>query len=163
MVKWVLGLVLCVSSVFGGIGGFWKSINENTGLPQCVIAVYEYKGVYYGRIIATYDDQGKMKEDIYAAKERAPGVVGNPYYCGLDIIWDLQNSGSNYKGKILDPQKGNVYNAQLWSDGVYLYVRGKWGFLFRTQTWLPVEEGDFPKNFKKPSLESLIPTIPTVN
>lgn len=163
MSKWAAMFLFCISSLFGGIGGYWKSINENTGLAQCVVAVYEYKGIHYGRIIATYDEHGKMKEDIYKPKERAPGVVGNPYYCGLDIIWDLESTGSNYKGKILDPQKGNIYNAQLWVDGGNLFVRGKWGFLGRTQTWLPVDESDFPKNFKKPPLDSLVPVVPTVN
>ncbi len=163
MYKLAFVFMLCVSSLFGGIQGFWKSINETTGQPQCIVAVYEYKGFWYGRIIATFDELGKVKEDIYKPKERAPGVVGNPFYCGLDIIWDLQNQGSNYKGKILDPQKGNIYKAQLWTEGGYLFVRGKWGLLGRTQAWLPVEDSDFPKNFKKPALDSLVPAIPTVN
>lgn len=153
------------SSLFGnGIEGFWKSINETTQQPQCIVAVYQYENVYYGRIIATFNEEGQMKENIYKPKERAPGVVGNPYYCGLDIIWGLQNTGASYKGKILDPQKGNIYNAELWADGGgNLVVRGKLLFFGRNQTWFRVEESDFPKGFKKPSLSSFIPKIPTVN
>lgn len=163
MYRWMLGFIFCVSAVFGGIEGFWKSINETTQQPQCIVAVYEYEGIHYGRIIATFDEQGQMSEDIYQPKERAPGVIGNPYYCGLDIIWGLQSTGSSYKGKILDPQKGNVYNAELWTDGGNLVVRGKLLFFGRNQTWFPATDADFPKGFKKPSLNSLIPIIPMVN
>lgn len=163
--KFILLFLLGISNLaFGaGIGGFWKSINETTGNRQCVVAVYEYENLYYGRIILTYDENGNVKEDIYKPKERAPGVVGHPYYCGLDIIWDLQNAGSSYKGKILDPQKGNVYNAELWTDSGNLVVRGKLLIFGRNQTWLPAVESDFPKGFKKPSLKDLVPTIPEVN
>ncbi|MBS0625698.1 MAG: DUF2147 domain-containing protein [Verrucomicrobia bacterium] len=155
--------LFAINFLYAGIEGYWKSINETTGYPQCVIAVYEYENVYYGRIIATYDENGKMKEDIYKAKERAPGVVGHPFYCGLDIIWGLQNTGASYKGKILDPQKGNIYNAELWNEGPNLVVRGKLLIFGRNQTWLPATDADFPKGFKKPALKDLVPKIPEVN
>ncbi|MDP1608670.1 MAG: DUF2147 domain-containing protein [Chlamydiales bacterium] len=156
--------VLSVYSLFGAtIEGFWKIVNETTQAPRCIVAVYEHENICYGRIIATYNEEGAMKESIYEPKEKAPGVVGNPYYCGLDFIWGLQNSGSSYKGKILDPEKGNIYNAELWTVGGNLIVRGKLLFFGRNQTWFPAEEADFPAGFKKPSLHSLIPNIPTVN
>ena len=164
MVRLALFLMLCSSALFGGdIQGFWKTINEKTSMPQCIIAIYEYDNLCYGRIIATYDDNGNLKEDIYKPEERAPGVVGNPYYCGLDIIWNLYNTGISYKGKILDPQKGNIYNAELWTEGSNLIVRGKLLMFGRNQTWFPVEEADLPKTFKKPPLSSLVPSIPQVN
>ena len=144
------------------IGGFWKTVNEETGLAQCVIAVYEYENLYYGRIIGTYDSVGNMTDDIYQPKERAPGVLGNPFYCGLDIIWNLRDDGARYKGKILDPEKGNVYNAELWVNEGNLIVRGKFLFFGRNQTWLPAVDADFPKGFKKPDRSKLIPAIPEV-
>src|ERR1700679_3309113 len=74
------------------IGGFWKTIDDKTGRAECVIAVYEYEGLYYGRIIGTFDEDGKMNDSIYSPIKRAPGVAGNPFYSGLDIIWDLEDS-----------------------------------------------------------------------
>ncbi len=144
------------------IGGFWKTVNEQ-GLPQCIIGIYEYDGVYYGRIIATFDDEGKMDDSIYAPKKRAPGVIGNPFYSGLDIIWDLLDVGVKFKGKILDPQKGNIYNSELWINKGNLVVRGKYLVFGRSQEWFPVSPQDLPKGFKLPDLEKLVPSIPQVN
>jgi uncharacterized protein (DUF2147 family) len=145
------------------IGGFWKTINEQ-GEAQCIIAVYEYDDVYYGRIIGIFNENGVMDDNIYHPNRKAPGVVGTPYYCGLDIIWDLVDAGVKFKGKILDPEKGNIYNSELWvnSDG-NLVVRGKYLMFGRNQTWLPVAESDFPKDFKRPDLAAIVPSVPEVN
>jgi uncharacterized protein (DUF2147 family) len=144
------------------IVGFWKSIDEDSGLARCCVAVYEYEGLCYGRIIGTYDTQGKMKDSIYKPVERAPGVVGDPYYSGLDLIWNLEDNGSSFDGKILDPEKGNVYRAELWKEGNDLIVRGKLFFFHRSQTWLPAEKSDFPTGFKMPDTSTFVPVIPQV-
>lgn len=142
------------------IAGLWKSIDEDSGKARCVVAVYPYEGKCYGRIIGTFSDAGVMQDDIYRGIEKAPGVVGNPPYCGLDIIWDLEPAGYSFKGKILDPEKGNVYNAELWRDDDNLIVRGKLLFFFRSQTWLPASAADFPKGFKMPDTSRFVPKIP---
>ncbi|HLB52408.1 MAG TPA: DUF2147 domain-containing protein [Chlamydiales bacterium] len=144
------------------IDGFWKTVNEE-GVAQCVIAVYEYDDAHYGRIIGSYDDNGKMNDTIYNPKKRAPGVVGQRFYSGLDIIWGLVNSGMKFKGKILDPQKGNIYNSELWvNKNGNLVVRGKYLVFGRSQEWLPASESDFPEGFKIPDLAELVPDIPQV-
>jgi uncharacterized protein (DUF2147 family) len=148
----------------GNIVGFWKTIDEDSGKPQSLIGVYEHQGRYFGRIILTYDDNGNVADTIYAPKERAPGLVGKPYYAGLDLIWDLKQNGNKFTdGHIVDPEKGKIYGAELWvnSQGE-LIVRGKLLFFGRNQTWPAANEGDFPADFKKPDLNSLIPTIPRV-
>lgn len=146
------------------ICGFWKSINENSGKPQCIFAIYEYQGKSFGRIIATYNDDGDVKETIYAPKGRAPGVVGNPFYCGLDILWDLGKEGRKYKGKIMDPEKGDIYRADVWrSDETTLVVRGKLFCFGRNEVWQAVQPSDFPKNFKQPDLATMKPIIPQPN
>ncbi len=145
------------------ISGFWKTVNEE-GKAQCIIAVYEYDDICYGRIIGTFDDTGQMDDSIYTPKKRAPGVLGNPFYSGLDIIWGLVDVGVKFRGKILDPEKGNIYNSELWvdSDG-NLIVRGKLFFFGRSQKWFAAMDEDFPKNFKKPDLFEIIPELPQVN
>lgn len=155
--------LIIVSAVTGSedISGFWKTINEQ-GEAQCIIAVYEYDNVYYGRIIGSYDENGVMDDSIYAPKKRAPGVMGEPFYSGLDIIWGLVDVGVKFKGKILDPEKGNVYNSELWIDNGNLVVRGKYLMFGRSQTWFPAADADFPKGFKKPDLSALVPSVPEV-
>ncbi len=156
-------IVLC--SVFQplsaaqGIVGYWKTINEKTNQPESLVAIYENNHHYYGRIIATYED-GKLKERLGSASERAPGVVGEPTYVGLDFIWDLEKEGDKYiDGRIMDPEEGKVYDAELWVENGKLKVRGKIWIFGRTQTWLPATERDFPSDFPKPSLNNMIPNI----
>jgi len=156
-------LLLCCSSLCGeSILGFWKSIDEKTGKPGCLVAIYEYRDKYYGRIVGTYNKEGVMEETIDAPQDRAPGVVGRPFYCGLDFIYDLKK-GSHCKGKIVDPQKGNVYRAELWVEDGNLIVRGKMLCFGRNQTWLPATQEDFPSFSKKPDVSQFVPVIPEVD
>lgn len=164
MKKIILALFsFCALFAADDIRGYWKSIDEDSGKAQCVVAVYPYNNKYYGRIIGTFDDQGKMTESIYAPKDRAPGIVGNPFYCGLDLIWNLRDKGERFKGKIVDPKKGNIYTAELWVEDGNLIVRGELFIFGRSQTWLPAKESDFPKGFKKPDVAKFVPVIPEVN
>lgn len=160
--KYIFTFFFCTALMAADIDGYWKSINENTGKPQCAVAVYEYQDLHYGRIIGTYDEAGVMTETIYHPKTKAPGILGNPYYCGIDLIWNLDEVGRKFKGKIVDPEKGNVYNAELWTDDQDLIVRGKLFMFGRSQKWLPMTDADFPKGFKMPDVSKFVPVIPEV-
>lgn len=152
-------LICCDVFCADDILGFWKTIDENTGKAQSIIAIYEYQGRYYGRIMATYNENGRIKDSIYHPVERAPGVIGNPFYSGLDIIWNLRNKENKFlDGKILDPQKGKVYGAELWRKNDQLVVRGKLWIFGRSQVWQPVADSEF----KKPDLRKFVPQIPQV-
>ncbi len=160
----VLG-IFCTRFVFGAedICGFWKTVNEE-GIAQCIIAVYEYEGLCYGRIIGSFNEAGEMDDSIYTPQKRAPGVAGNRFYSGLDIIWGLMDVGVKFRGKILDPEKGNIYNSELWIDrDGGLIVRGKFLFFGRSQKWLAATDSDFPKNFKRPDLSEIVPDLPEIN
>ena len=141
------------------IRGFWKTVNED-GVAQCIIAVYSYEGLCYGRIIATFNDEGKIDDSIYHPVKRAPGLAGEPFYSGLDIIWYLQDVGSKFKGKILDPEHGDVYKSELWVEGDSLIVRGKLFVFGRSQRWFAVTKEDIPKDFKLPDTKTFVPSIP---
>ena len=81
----------------------------------------------------------------------------------MDIIWNLQNKNNKLtNGKILDPEKGRIYGAEMWVDNGRLIVRGKLLFFGRNQTWLPVPENEFTANFKKPDLKTFVPSIPKI-
>lgn len=142
------------------ITGFWKSINKKTGNIQCVFAIYEYQDRYYGRIISTYNENGVLEDSIYSPKKRAPGVKGNPFYCGMDLLWNLRKQASWYTGKIMDPEKGNVYNAEVFLKDNGLAVRGEFLVFSRTEVWPAAKDTDFPPGFKKPDLAQFVPVIP---
>lgn len=145
------------------IVGFWKTIDDKTGKPQSIVAIYKYRNKYYGRLIATFNDRGVVEETIYNPKERAPGVKGNPYYVGLDFIWNLKQEGSRYvDGKIMDPEKGRIYDAEAWIDKGNLIMRGQFLFIGRNQTWPPATDKDFPQGFQKPDLNKLVAEIPRI-
>jgi len=156
-------LFFCRALIAADIDGFWKSVNETTGKPQCLVAIYEYEEEHYGRIIGLYDKDGALIETIYNPKGRAPGIVGTPFYCGMDLIWSLNDAGSKFKGKIIDPEKGNIYNAELWTEENDLIVRGKLLFFGRNQRWRAMKSQDFPKEFRIPDVKKFVPVIPTVN
>lgn len=143
--------------------GYWKTIDDKTGKQESLVAIYEYQGKYYGRILVTYDDNGNIKDSVANPKDRAPGVKGNPYYSGMDIIWDMEPEGSRYvNGSIIDPQRGKIYNSKMWPDNGKLIVRGEFLFFGKNQAWIPASDRDFPQGFKKPNLATLVPNIPEV-
>lgn len=143
------------------IVGFWQTLNQNTKKPQGIVAIYEYQGKYYGRLIGSYNAEGKIDDSIYKPVERAPGIRGNPHYCGIDFVWSLRPAGSRYKGKVIDPRKGNVYDAEVWRRGNDLILRGKVMMFGKNLTWLPADHV-FSLGFKKPNVEKFIPTRPRV-
>ncbi len=156
-----LSLILLALPIFSqDITGFWKSYNEKTQKPQIMVAVYPYEGKYYGRIVAIYNKKGEIEETIYKPNSKAPGIVGNPFYCGLDMIYNLKNKQSIYYGKIVDPEKGNVYSAELRKDNQDLIVRGKLFVFGKNMTWLPAIESEFSDAFPKPDIKHFIPMIP---
>lgn len=158
-----LFFLLAVSFLFGAqdISGFWKSLKDD-GSPQCVFGVYNHDGIYYGKIIGTYTEEGKMEDTIYKPEARAEGVVGRPHTCGLDIIYGMIDSGISFEGKIVDPTKGKTYNCELWRHGANLIVRGKLLIFGRNITWYPTTQSDFPKNFKMPDMSKFTPNVPQV-
>jgi uncharacterized protein (DUF2147 family) len=158
----LLALCMLACPLIGqDIDGFWSTVNEETKKPQAIVAIYKYKDMHYGRMIGTYQrGTGKIFDTLYHPIERAPGIVGEPYYSGLDFIYNLKQDGEHYKGRIVDPEEGNIYRAELWRDKGNLIVRGKLLFFGRNQTWIPFSQ--FSEEFPKPDVTKFIPKIPEV-
>ena len=135
-------------------------MKKETGKPRSLFIIYEYEGKCYGRILALYNEEGVIKETIEHPKERAAGVLGHPFYCGLDIVWNLKQDGSHYKGKIMDPEEGKIYNSEVWRSGQDLIVRGKLLFFGRNDVWKEVLTSELPKELKQLDIKSLTPKIP---
>jgi uncharacterized protein (DUF2147 family) len=142
------------------IDGFWKKVNDKSGKPGIIVSIYEHANKRYGRIIGTYDDEGALDDSIYAASSRAKGVKGNPFYSGLDFIWNLVKKGDRYKGKIMDPRKGKTYDVELWVQDGQLVVRGMILCFGRNEFWKPASENDFSSSFEKPDAGEFVPIIP---
>jgi uncharacterized protein (DUF2147 family) len=153
-------LAFCSALTAQNIDGFWKRVNTQTGNAQCVISIYKYQNKHYGRVIGTFDANGKMKESLYFPEDRAEKVLGSPFYCGMDLLWDLQESGQKYKGKIVDPRSGKIYDAVAWIKDGNLVIRGELFFIGKNEIWFPAEDDDFPSDFKKPDTTQFIPVIP---
>ncbi len=177
MMKVLLGVVFALGIVVscstsssadfvdeGGITGLWKSRDEKSDTPRALVAIYKYQDKYYGRMLATYDEEGNIKDTILEQKEKAPGVVGNPPYCGMDFVYDVESEGGSdkYKGKIVDPEKGHVYKAEFWRAGDDLIVRGELWVFGKNIPWPRATEKDLPKGFKMEEINKFVPVIPQV-
>ena len=113
-------------------------------------------------MLATYDDDGKIKDTILEKKDKATGVVGNPPYCGMDFVYDVKKEEGNdkYKGKIIDPEKGKVYDAELWLEGDDLILRGEIWIFGKNIPWHKASINDLPKGFSMGDIKKFVPVVP---
>ncbi|MCK5736393.1 MAG: DUF2147 domain-containing protein [Spirochaetaceae bacterium] len=140
--------------------GLWRGVDENTGDSTIFAYIYEYHEKLYGRIIVTFDE-GVMKDFINNPGKKADLWVGDPFYAGMDIIWDMEDRGNKWKkGRICDPKEGKIYASEMWLDGENLIVRGKIGPFGRNQTWQPLVSSDLPPGLDYGNPSSWIPVIP---
>ena len=139
---------------------------KNRISPEVWWQCYKYQDTYYGRMLATYDDNGNISDTILEKKDRAPGVVGDPPYCGMDFVYnvkkqeDSDESNPRYKGKIMDPRKGNVYKVTLWLDGENLIVRGELWIFGKNIPWHKASAADLPKGFSMKDIAKFVPEVP---
>lgn len=142
------------------ITGLWKSVSDETNHVNSITLIYEYQGKIFGRLLVTYDESGNLLDSIANPQEVAENVKGDPFYAGLDFIWNMQDKGKKWsKGKIMDPEPAKVYSCDMWLDGENLVVRGKIGPFGRNQTWLPLKDlSELPSDVNVP--ENLTPQIP---
>jgi uncharacterized protein (DUF2147 family) len=174
MMKVISSVLFCITLILFScsttpekkdITGLWKSTDQKSDTPRALVAIYKYQDTYYGRMLATYDENGNIKDSILEKKDLAPGVVGNPPYCGMDFIYNVKeedNSGDKlkYKGKIIDPEKGKVYTVELWLDGEDLIVRGELWIFGKNIRWHPATKEDLPKGFSMRDINKFVPEVP---
>ena len=145
----------------GGITGLWKTRDQYSEKPRGLVVIYEYQGRYYGRMLATYDENEKIQDSIVDPKDKAPGVIGNPPYCGMDFIYNVQPTRKGRdEGKILDPLHGKVYDVELWRRGINLVVRGKIWIFGKNIIWSRASISDLPSGFSMSEVSDFVPVIP---
>ena len=115
------------------IFGKWKTVDDETGMENGIVEIYEKAGKVYGRIIEILE-----KEKKYFKCEMCEGEDKNKPILGLVIIKGLKKKGDFYEGgKITDPKNGKSYHCKMNLEGKdKLIVRGYIGIsLFgRSQT-----------------------------
>ncbi len=145
--------------------GLYKQMDDKSGKPETIVLLYSYQGKIFGRMMASYDETtGAIKDTIYEQKSKAEKLEGDPAYCGMDYLYNLEDKGKEYRGEIIDPRDGKVYDCRIWRDSNKLIVRGQlktFGFLLgRNQTWLAASATDLPADFVMPDPATFVPVIP---
>ena len=119
------------------IFGKWKTVDDETGMENGIVEIYEKAGKVYGRIIEILE-----KEKKHFKCEMCEGEDKNKPVLGLIIIKGLKKKGDFYEGgKVTDPKNGKSYHCKMNLEGKdKLIVRGYIGIsLFgRSQTWFRI-------------------------
>jgi len=119
------------------IFGKWKTVDDETGMENGIVEIYEKAGKVYGRIIEILE-----KEKKHFKCEMCEGEDKNKPVLGLVIIKGLKRKGDFYEGgKVIDPKNGKSYHCKMNLEGKdKLIVRGYIGIsLFgRSQTWFRI-------------------------
>ena len=142
--------------------GLYQTIDDKTNAPKSIVMLYQDGENLAGRIVALYDENGKISETAQNATKTASHVDGAPLVVGLDIIWNMKwdDKDARYSGgKIMDPENGKVYSSLIWQADDALNVRGKIGPLGRTQKWHTVNTDDMPTELKNIDTNNWKPTI----
>ncbi|MFC3703109.1 DUF2147 domain-containing protein [Reinekea marina] len=115
--------------------GTWKTIDDETGKAKSLVKIWIDKGELKGQIIELLNPS----EPNPVCKE-CKGSRKNKPIEGMVFVWGLEKDGDEWTGgKILDPNNGKEYkaNLELIENGKKLSVRGFIGFALigRTQVW----------------------------
>ncbi len=142
--KKYLTLIILLLSVYisnaQSIFGKWKTIDDRTGKPKGIINIYEKDGFMYGDVIKILE---KGKENALCVK--CDGDLKDKPVIGMTIIEGLEEKENGvWKGDTLfDPEQAMTFRCKIWlnpENKNELKVRGYLLFVYRTQTWLRVEE-----------------------
>lgn len=119
------------------IFGKWKTIDDETGKKRSIVKIEERDGKAYGTILELFREPDERQDPICVecTDHRKDQKV-----IGMEIITGMEKDGDEWEdGEILDPENGKTYDAKIWVEDGKLKVRGYIAFLYRTQTWLPVD------------------------
>jgi uncharacterized protein (DUF2147 family) len=123
--------------------GDWKIQDDVTGRVEAIIQIKEEGNSLSGTLIKTYPLPNEKPGAVCAKCDKSDPRYNKPIL-GMTILSGFEDHKGDLwsNGKILDPQRGSVYNCQmrLVDNGKKLSVRGFVGIpLFgRTQTWVRV-------------------------
>ena len=129
--------ILQAQSVFG----MWKTIDDNTGIAKSYVEIYEKNGKTFGIIKEIFNPEARDNKCT-----ECDGDEKNQPLIGFNVIKDMKKKGDEYTGgTITDPENGKIYKSKIWlneDDPNRLKVRGYIAFIYRTQEWIRVEDGE---------------------
>jgi hypothetical protein len=127
---------LCAQTAQPSPVGRWTVFDDDTGKPDAIIEIERQEDALYGWIDRVL---GEPADANPPRCTRCEGELKNAPLIGLKFIQAMKPEGDAWRGRILDPKSGKVYNAtmSLAEQGRKLEVRGYIGLpLFgRSQTW----------------------------
>ena len=136
MKPFALLFLLMTSAAFAqksSILGRWKTIDDETGKAVSIVEIYESRGKIFGRVAELLNPSDRTK-----TCSKCDGSDKDKPIMGLVVIKGLLRDDNAYKGKILDPKHGRIYECVVKLESKdKLKVRGYVGIsLFgRTQYW----------------------------
>jgi uncharacterized protein (DUF2147 family) len=132
----VVGLGLAVAATRGAAAaddkakavlGYWKHVDDSSGKTQSIFRLWEDKGKLFGKIVKTFPVPGKKQQEVCT---ECSGAQKDKPVPGLIFMWGFSKDSAKptkwVEGKILNPEDGKVYNAEvdLDEDGKTLNVYG---------------------------------------
>ncbi len=120
--------------------GTWHSIDDKTGEVKSEVRLVEAGGAVSGKVeklLRKGADQNARCIDCEGDRKDQPVI-------GLEIIRGARKAAGKdvwEDGRILDPENGREYRLRLTpiDGGKRLEVRGSFGPIWRTQTWVRVQ------------------------
>ncbi|MEM7250126.1 MAG: DUF2147 domain-containing protein [Pseudomonadota bacterium] len=131
----VLGMCANAHAGTDGVLGLWTTIDDNSGKPRSVVRLYEENGKLMGDITKIFPEPDEDPNPV--CDECTDHRAGKPII-GMRIVTGLEKGDERWQaGKILDPENGKEYRAEIWREGDILKVRGYLMMFYRTQQWMP--------------------------
>jgi uncharacterized protein (DUF2147 family) len=121
--------------------GKWTTIDDETGKPKSVVAIWEEGGKLFGKIEKLFR---APDEDQNPNCVECDGELKDKPIVGMTILRDLEKDDDEWSGgTVLDPANGKTYSCTIAvvDGGRKLKVRGYLGIslLGRTQHWVRAE------------------------
>ncbi len=121
--------------------GRWTTIDDETGKPKSVVAIWEEGGKLFGKIEKLFR---APDEDQNPKCVECDGELKDMPIVGMTILRDLEKDDDEWSGgTVLDPANGKTYSCTIAVEdgGKKLKVRGYMGIslLGRTQHWVRAE------------------------
>ncbi len=138
--KYIIALFLTAGCSFlqaQTVLGRWQTIDDESGKKKSIVEIYEEGGKVFGKVVQLFRDPDQDQNPIC---DKCDDDRKDQFVLGMVVLRDLILKDGYYQsGTICDPNNGKVYKCEMWLSGDdtnKLEIRGYWGFLYRTQTWI---------------------------
>ncbi len=124
------------------VEGVWKTIDDESGKPETLVKIYLKSDKMYGQITKLFPIKGGSNDGIC---HTCTGKHQDKPLVGMLILEKLEKDGDEWEGDkaLYYPKDDKYYDCKVWldkDDKDILYIRGYWGFLYRTQKWHRVKK-----------------------